>query len=65
MALAVLLGVLVWVGGGGLDLNPSSHADDGQTGKTPHGKGQGSEAVRYLLTITREWFPVLIVVDLQ
>lgn len=48
VALAVLLGVLVWVGGGGLDLDPSSDVDDAHQGKTPHGEGLDGKAVRSL-----------------
>ncbi|CAM9557574.1 unnamed protein product, partial [Ectocarpus sp. 12 AP-2014] len=40
VTLCVLLGVLMWVGGGGLDIQPSSSSDEAQHGTTPNVSGR-------------------------
>ncbi|CAN0444548.1 unnamed protein product, partial [Ectocarpus sp. 12 AP-2014] len=49
VTLCVLLGVLMWVGGGGLDIQPSSSSDEAQHGMhtTPNVSGRGKQGVLF------------------
>lgn len=46
MALSVLLGVLLWVGGGGLDLSPSSSSAAPYAFDGAQEAGRGDDAVQ-------------------